>query len=43
MVESESVLVSKIFKLYSEHESLGEGAESLRRQKIETRVGKPFS
>ena len=33
----------KIFASYSEHESLGKAAESLRRQKIETRIGKPFS
>ena len=43
VVESESVVVSKIFKLYSEHKSLGKVAESLSRQKIETRRGKPFS
>ena len=43
MVESESVVVSKIFKLYSEHRSLGKVAESLNHQKIETRRGKPFS
>jgi len=43
VVESESMVVSKIFKLYSEHKSLGKVAESLSRQKIETRRGKPFS
>ena len=43
VVESESVVVSKIFKLYSEHKSLGKVAESLSRQKFETRRGKPFS
>ena len=43
MVESESVVVSKIFKLYSEHKSLGKVAESLNRQKVLTRRSKPFS
>ena len=43
VVVSESVVVSKIFKLYSEHKSLGKVAESLSRQKIETRRAKPFS
>ena len=43
VVESESVVVSKIFKLYSVHKSLGKVAESLSRQKLETRRGKPFS
>ena len=43
VVESESVVVSKIFKLYSEHKSLSKVAESLNRQKIETRRGIPFS
>ena len=43
VVESESVLVSRIFKLYSEQKSLGKVADSLNRQKIETRRGKPFS
>ena len=43
VVESESVVVSKIFKLYSEHKSLGKVAESLSRQNIETCRGKPFS
>ncbi len=43
VVESESVVVSKIFKLYSEHKSLGKVAESLSRQNVETRRGKPFS
>ena len=37
------MVVSKIFKLYSEHKSLVKVAESLNRQKIETRRGKPFS
>ena len=37
------MVVSKIFKLYSEHKSLGKVAESLSRQKVETRRGKPFS
>ena len=43
VVVSESVVVSKIFKLYSEHKSLGKVAESLSRQKVETRRGKLFS
>ena len=43
VMESESMVVSKIFKLYSEHKSLGKVAESLSLQKIETRRGKPFS
>jgi len=43
VVESESVVVSKIFKLHSEHKSLGEVAEALSRQKFEIRRGKPFS
>ena len=43
VVEAEAVVVSKIFKLYSEHKSLGKVADSLNRQNIETRRGKPFS
>ena len=43
VVESESVVVLKIFKLYSVHKSLGKVAEALNRQKFETRRGKPFS
>jgi len=43
VLESEAVVVSKIFKLYSEHKSLGKVAESLNRQKVLTRRGKPFS
>ena len=37
------VVVSQIFKLYSEHKSLEKVAESLSHQEIETRRGKPFS
>ncbi len=43
MVKSEAVVVSKIFKLYSQHRSLGKVAESLHRQEVLTRRGKPFS
>ena len=43
VVESESVVVSKIFKLYSQHQSLGKVAESLHRQEVLTRRGKSFS
>ena len=43
VVESESMVVSNIFKLYSGHKSLGKVAESLSRQKILTRRGKSFS
>jgi site-specific DNA recombinase len=43
VVESESVVVSKIFKLYSEHKSLGRVAGALNRQKVLTRRGKWFS
>ena len=43
VVESESVVVSKIFKLYSEHKSLGKVSDSLNRQKVLTRRGKSFS
>ena len=42
-MESESVVVSNIFKLYSEHKSLDKVAESLSRQQVLTRGGKPFS
>ena len=43
VVKSEAVVVSKIFKLYSQHRSLGKVAESLQRQQVRTRRGKPFS
>ena len=43
VVKSESVVVSKIFKLYSQHRSLGKVADSLNRQKVFTPRGKSFS
>ena len=43
VVKSEAVVVSKIFKLYSQHQSLGKVAHTLNRQQIRTRRSKPFS
>ena len=43
VLEAESVVVARIFKLYSEHKSLKKVAESLSRQKVLTRKGKSFS
>ena len=43
VVKSEAVVVSKIFKLYSQHQSLGKVAHTLNRQQILTRRGKSFS
>ena len=43
VVKSEAVVVSKIFKLYSQHRSLGKVAHTLNRQQILTRRGRSFS
>ena len=39
----EAVVVSMIFKLYSQHRSLGKVADTLNCQQIRTRRGKSFS
>ena len=42
-VKLEAVVVSKIIKLYSQHQSLGKVADTLNRQQIPTRIRNSFS